>query len=463
MKVACPNCQKAIKVPDEWAGRTARCPHCKSPFVVPGQAAAKAPQATSRTAPAGPQQKTPPADPDSIDLQALAGMVPDDNPSDITPMDDVPPPGRKRSWFSPKPATQTKGGKVQVVKGPDGRTYRLCPHCGQQSRGDDLYMDAFCAHCGKTIPAATEAEEIDIPDGQSLMGGRGRDRKLTVGFYDGLVQAFGYPFGALESIAMGALVAIGVIVIPTALMMGLIYVMKQEPVSGDKFDVGNWPGLALFCVLMVQLIYCAGVGFYALIDSIRSTVSGAEKPPQLVWNLTTVMESLLSYIGFMIFYALLVMLGLWITGRWPDTPPRTLDDLSQLTQSKGMYAYLAILTFFMPMTIIGLATGTGLQGLNPFRIVRSIASTALHYGFLYCIVLIYAGLIGISVVTMIGYTGEAIVSVYRQGFNQGAGQMALGVVFWGLLLAGGFYGQYVLGRILGLFAREFQYKLAFTS
>ena len=41
--------------------------------------------------------------------------------------------------------------------------------------------------------------------------------------------------------------------------------------------------------------------------------------------------------------------------------------------------------------------------------------------------------------------------------------MAIGVVFWGLLLAGGFYGQYALGRILGLFARDFHYKLAYTS
>jgi hypothetical protein len=30
-------------------------------------------------------------------------------------------------------------------------------------------------------------------------------------------------------------------------------------------------------------------------------------------------------------------------------------------------------------------------------------------------------------------------------------------------MAGSFYGQYVLGRILGLFAREFQYSLSYAS
>lgn len=471
MKVACPSCRQALKVPDEWGGRTAKCPHCKHPFVVPGEPAAKAadsqvtPTATQKAHPGAaaaskPPSRTAPKDPNSLDLQAIQGMVPDDAPTEVAPMDG-PPPRQKKSWFRSKPK-DTAAKKMQVIKGADGKAYRVCPHCGTQTRSDDLYMDVFCSNCGKTIPAATEIDDADFGD-VTLVGGKGKDRDLTVGFYDGLVQAFTYPVGALQSIVMGGLVAIGVIVVPTAILMGLIYIMKQEPVNGDKFDVGSWPGMALFCVLMAQLIYCAGVGFYALIDSIRSTFSGAEKPPELVWNLTTVMGSLLGYIGFVVFYALLVLLGVWITGNWPAQTPRALDELTQVIQNKGMYTYLAILTFFMPMTIIGLATGSGLQGLNPLRVVRSIAGTVTHYGFLYCIMLVYAGLIGIAVFTMIGFTGQAIVNVYKQGFDQGAGQMAMGVVFWGLLLAGGFFGQYVLGRILGLFAREFQYKMAFTS
>jgi hypothetical protein len=117
----------------------------------------------------------------------------------------------------------------------------------------------------------------------------------------------------------------------------------------------------------------------------------------------------------------------------------------------------------MPVTIIGLAIGKGLQGLNPMRMVRSIAATAAHYVFLYCIVLVYAGLVGIALTQMLAYTGQSIADVYRKGIEQTAGSMAMGVVFWGLLMAGSFYGQYVLGRILGLFAREYQFKLAYTS
>lgn len=457
MKVACPNCQKPIKVPDEWAGRTARCPVCKGPFVVPGQPVASAPAAAPRPAP---RPLANSSDPGALDLQSLADMVPEDIPAEAPAMDG-PPPQRKKSWFSSKPKAEGPK-KLEVIKGPDGKMYRVCPHCNRQTRSDDLYMDVFCSNCGKTIPAASQTDEIELPKGQSLVGGHGKDRDLTVGFYDGVFTAFTYPFGAIESVLMGTVVAVGVIIIPTALMMGLIYVMKQEPVNGDKFNIGSWPGMALMGVLLIQLIYCAGVGFYAVIDSIRSTVGGEEKPPDLVWNLTTVMSSLLGYIGFILFYAILILLGVWISGGFKKAPT-ALDEVKGMIHSTGMYTYLAVLTFFIPMTIIGLATGAGLQGLNPFRIVRSIAAVAMHYAFLFCIMLVYTGLIGVAVFTMIGYTGDAIVKVYKLGFNQGAGPMAVGVLFWGLILMAGFYGQYVLGRIMGLFAREFQLRLAFTS
>lgn len=446
MKVACPNCKRALKVPDDWAGRTARCPHCKSPFSVP-EPAPSAPAAA-------------PLEPGQVDLQALADLVPEERtppPADVNP----PPPTRRR-WKRQKPAAEPPAKRPSVVKGADGKLYRLCPACGHQVRTEDLYMDLLCSNCGRTIPATTKVDEIELPKGQTLIGGHGTDRNLTVGFYDGLVRAFGYPIGALESILMGTLVAIGVIVAPMALIMGLVAVMKMEPVEGDKFSVGSWPGMVMGGMLLVELIYCAGVGFYALIDSIRSTNSGAEKPPQLVFNLATIAGGLISYIGFIVFYGLLAVLGIRLFGNWPGQMPTTLDKI-QAVMGTGVYVYLAILTFFMPMTLIGLAIGKGLQGLNPMRMLRSIAGTAANYVFLYCIVLVYAGLVGIALTQMLAYTGQSIADVYRKGIEQTAGSMAMGVVFWGLLMAGSFYGQYVLGRILGLFAREYQFKLAYTS
>lgn len=458
MKVACPTCKQILKVPDDWAGRTARCPHCKSPFSVPGQAAA-APVAGKSAAgepPAAPEE------PGAVNLQALAGLVPEERAS--APDPDAPLPGRKRGgWFKSKAPKEEARKHPQVVKGADGKTYRVCPDCGHRVRTDDLYMDLFCSNCGKTIPATTKVDEIDLPKGQTLLGGRGKDVDRTQGFYDGLMLAFAYPVGALESILMGTLVAIGVIVIPMAVMMGLVAVMKMEPVEGDKFTVGNWPGLMMGIMLLVQLVYCAGVGFYALIDSIRSTNTGAEKPPALVFNLATVTGGLLTYIGFIVFYSVLAFLGIKLFGNYSGDLPKTVDGLKGVLNSGGLYGYLAVLTFFMPMTIIGLAIGRGLQGLNPMRAARSIASTAAHYLFLFCIVLVYAGLIGIAVVQMLDFTSQSIVDVYKKGIEQSVGSMALGVLFWGLLLAGSFYGQYVIGRILGLFAREFKYKLAYQS
>lgn len=457
MKVTCPTCRQVLKVPDDWAGRTARCPNCKKPFSVPADASA----APAARKPA--EKSTPPEEPGAVDLQALADLVPEER-APVPAAVDVPPPTRRRSsWFKSKPPKQEAKQQPSVVKGPDGKTYRICPHCGRQVRTDDLYMDLFCSNCGKTIPATTAVDEINLPKGQTLLGGRGTDVDRTVSFYDGLLLAFGYPAGALESILMGTAVAIGVIVIPMAVIMGLVAIMKMEPVEGDRFSVGNWPGMMMGGMLLIQLIYCAGVGFYALIDSIRSTNSGAERPPALTFNLMTVAGGLLSYIGFIVFYGLLVILGVKVFGNYEGAFPRTIDGIKTAVSNSWMYGYLAVLTFFMPITIIGLAIGRGLQGFNPMRAVRSIAATGFHYFFLYCIVLIYAGLVGVALTQTLAYTGQSIADVYRKGIEQSAGNMAIGVVFWGLLMMGGFYGQYVLGRILGLFAREFKWKMAYSS
>jgi predicted RNA-binding Zn-ribbon protein involved in translation (DUF1610 family) len=456
MKVACPGCKQVLKVPDDWAGRTARCPHCKHPFSVPGKAAAASKPAE---APAAPEE------PGAVNLQAFVGMVPEERAPAPTGADLAPPSRRRGGWFKSKPAKEEPKKRANVIKGADGKTYRVCQACGHRVRTDDLYMDLFCSNCGKTISATTKVDEINLPRGQALLGGRGQDVDRTVSFYDGLVQAFGYPMGALESILMGTVVAISVIVFPMAVIMGLVAVMKMEPVDGKNFTVGNWPGMMMGGMLLIQLIYCAGVGFYALIDSIRSTSSGAEKPPALVFNLITAAGGLLSYVAFVVFYSVLAILGIKIFGHWPagGQMPHTIDAIKAVLSTSALYGYLAVLTFFMPITIIGLASGTGLQGLNPMRMCRSIAGTVGHYIFLYCIMLVYAGLMGVAVVKAIEVTGQTIADVYVKGIEQSVGSMALGVVFWGLLMMGGFYGQYVLGRILGLFAREFKYKMAYTS
>ena len=59
---------------------------------------------------------------------------------------------------------------------------------------------------------------------------------------------------------------------------------------------------------------------------------------------------------------------------------------------------------------------------------------------------------------------EKIISeLIQSGLDQGLPKVALGVAVWALLIGAGFYGQYVLGRLLGLFARTFGHRLAFES
>jgi len=449
MKVACPNCRSRLDVPDEWSGRVARCPRCKAPFTVPDAAKAQDQQAAGEA----------PSENNGIDLDALAALEPGGLVEPVLPKD-VPPP--KRPKKRAKGAPPSAPSKPQVVRTPDGKIFRICPHCGHQIKVEEVQTEVLCGNCWKTVPALTESEETHVPEGQTLIGGLARTRGRTVGFYDGLMLAFGYPVGSLNSIAVGTLVATGIILVPTLLLMGIIGVMRLEPVYGHEIEVPEWIRPAIVITLLAELVYFAGVGYYALIDSIRSTLSGSEKPPELVWNLTTVTNSLISYMGFLLFYASLATAGFWLIRSEPLSLPTSLEDFQELLTPGGL-VLLAVLTFFVPMTIIGMGMGRGLQGLNPIRTVQSILGTISHYIFLYCIVLVYASLYGVAVAVMLDYSGKSIMDLVQHGIEQGVPRVVLGVVAWGLLVGVGFYGQIVLGRILGLFARTFERHLAFES
>jgi len=457
MKVACPSCNKPLNVPDEWAGRTARCPFCKAAFTVP-LAGSVGPKPTP------PQPDAPGADAeaageDGINLEALADLEPPAAPA--RPVDLPPPkPTRKRGPSKAQPPSQKK--TPPVIQTPDGKIYRVCPYCGHRIKTDDPNTEVLCSNCWQTVPALTPSEEEVVPEGQILIGGKGIYRDRTVGFYDGLVLALAYPLGAIDSIAFGAAIAAGIILIPAAALMGLVYILQQEPIYGHLVKVPEWVRPAIVGTLLVELVYFAGVGYYALLDSIKSTLTGREKAPSLVWNLTTVTNSLISYICLVVFYAATAALALRLSGADPFRIPANSQEFQKLFTPTSLIL-LASLTFFVPMSIIGMATARGFQGLNPFRVVRSIINTLGHYIFLYCIVLVYAGLYGVAVAAMLDYSGQTVVELIQSGLDQGLPKVALGVAVWALLIGAGFYGQYVLGRLLGLFARTFGHRLAFES
>src|SRR5436309_1301759 len=74
ISIACPNCGKALRVKDEWAGRRATCPGCGTTFPVPGTAAAPdAPIAAN--APPGSQPSPPPPSSTSPKSPTLTGII----------------------------------------------------------------------------------------------------------------------------------------------------------------------------------------------------------------------------------------------------------------------------------------------------------------------------------------------------------------------------------------------------
>jgi hypothetical protein len=108
MNLLCPNCQKMLTVPEQYAGQLMKCPLCNGTFTVPTLPA-------SLPAPAPPSSAPPPAGPDIYGFKEPIPPAPPPTPEPgltapapgpSLPPPPPPPPGeytRKMSvWFSPK-------------------------------------------------------------------------------------------------------------------------------------------------------------------------------------------------------------------------------------------------------------------------------------------------------------------------------------------------------------------------
>jgi hypothetical protein len=113
------------------------------------------------------------------------------------------------------------------------------------------------------------------------------------------------------------------------------------------------------------------------------------------------------------------------------------------------------------MNMIGLSSSHALDGLNPVRVFRSIGNLAGHYFFLFLIMLIYLGMYIGGVAAVMKWAGPAIMDAAQQGLGVGLVRMLGGPIAWCVLIGLGFYFSYMIGRVLGLFARTFKEKLDF--
>ncbi|MFQ6047934.1 MAG: hypothetical protein ACE5K7_01035 [Phycisphaerae bacterium] len=415
MKLTCQRCGQKIQVPDEWAGKAIRCKGCNKIIRLPAVQA------------------------EPINLDALASQE---------PQDELPTDWPDFAAASAEPATDSDSTSA----------VRVCPYCGKSLQVSDPQLEVLCSACWRpvppTAPAGTASPSQDQP-------GRVKAYQplLPVGFYTGVFGAMTFPIGAAGSILLAVMVAILLILVPVGLLLAIAEVLRQEPVYGHQYQL-EWAGPLLAVLFGLELLYFFGVSYYALIDTIRSTLVGSERPPNLTWNITTVGQAFLGYLSFVLYYAALVLALILLANHGQLVLPRSATDLATIFSTPHL-VLLALLTFMVPMSLIGMASGSFLEGINPLKVLLSIVRTGGHYVFLFCVACLYVALYCAAMAALLDWTGQTILQMLRKTGQQSIPALGFGLLLWGLLIGVGFYFAYMIGRLHGLFARAFRDRLAF--
>ena len=395
MILVCKRCGQKITAPDEWAGRTVRCKGCNKlmrvPEILPD---------------------------DHVDLGGLATYEP---PAATE--------GEVASEWVDFHAIGAGSEKKPV------ETVRICPVCKSRLRVGDPMINVLCSNCGTDVPPSVGPEDKSDPldaHGHVLPGAHYGYHGTTQGFYDGVLGSIAYPVAAMGSIVAAIAVAIAVILLPVGLMLLMGGAMRAEPVAGEQFEA-DWAKGMLFGMFLLELLYFVGVAFYAFIDSTRNTAIGADRPPELTWNLLTVGQALLGYVSLVVYYGLILFVMILAGNNGQLVIPYTLDDLGRVLSIPNL-VILGLLTVMVPMNLIGLASGKFIDGINPVKAFRSIINTAGHYLLLLFVDMLYLALYALAMISLVGWTGRTILDTMRQGIDQSLASLAIGLVLWGVLI-----------------------------
>ncbi|MCK6483592.1 MAG: hypothetical protein HUU22_05685 [Phycisphaerae bacterium] len=429
MKLRCPRCQQIIKVPDEWGGKAIRCSACNKAFVVP-----KPREADLHL----PGEK-------AVDLESLAKLEARTSELDEEEL------AAAQSVVATEPAE-------------GGETTRTCPHCNKIVPVKDPYVELLCSHCWKIIPALKKGAGL-ITGGRSLAGARNLRSEGTLTFYEGIGTALVYPVGAIGSLLTAALVAIGTILLPVALATALQRTTEQSQVGTETGVVQEeltGVEMAMMAFFWFQVLFFSGVGVHALVDVTRTSAIGQEKPPPLVWNPAAWGESLIGYFALLLYYAVFLLLATLMIHKGEMAFPTSVKDFREFL-NPTIIGIAGVMTFFVPMSLIGMSCGKLSQSLNPVRVVRSIAGTHLNYVFLFLLDIVLMSLFVAVFAVIAAWFGGEIRKMQRAAAEGAIVNVAAGLVSWGIVMGVGFYSVYVLGRLHGLFARTYQKNLEFSS
>ncbi len=412
IEFSCDRCGQALRVPDDWAGRRVRCRGCNRVLKVPDPVTGQLDS--------------------SVDFDALTGEA--GGPDDGIVTD-----------FAPIP----KASRSAAGKDEDDKLKVTCPHCGKVIKVQDPYSEILCSSCWKPVPPIQASEDYKIG------GGAGRG---AAAFYDEIVGVFGYPMGGLGSILAGMLAAGGAILVPVMIILMFVMGVALNPIAPEA-NV-SWVPILLVAMFLVEGVYFAGMGYSALLDSAGNTVVDNDKPPTLTWNLTTVGSGIVGYVTLVLVYGLVFVGVNYAVSGGEFAIPTSVEQVRQLMSPVSILA-LVLLTFTVPMAVIGLCLSPGLDGLSPGRIIRSIAGTIVHYLLLVVVVCLVLGVYLGIMSSVIAWAIDTLMIVLRKGISEGLVSLLLGLVAWMILIGSGLYCALMMGRLHGLFARTFRSKLVF--
>lgn len=427
MKLKCPNCKKTLKVPRKFAGKQIKCPSCNGPVQIPATAAKKKDTQKKQV----------------FDMASL-GAIEAGGEAVIRDRQEKPMTLAEAQAQAAAAAAAGKGPSE-----PEDPRIRTCPQCGQKARSEDIYIDLICKHCGTPIAGYEVVDKTN----KYTDGIAGRMAK-GVSFYAGFTGALGYPSRAVAAILLAVGIAILAIAVPMLGILAFTEAASLNPIAAEEnADASSWVGMFLTAMFLLEGVYFGAVAYYAAIDVIRATTSSNEQPPDLTWNIVNLGAALGGYVALIAIYAVIVMA---LAGGLPTTPER----FDQLSKSSNL-AILGILTFSVPMNMIGLASSHAMDGLNPIRVARSIGRLFGHYLFLFLVVLIYLGLNFGVMFAIMSWAGPAIQLAAQEGMDAGLVKVLGGIGAWGVVVGAGFYFAYCIGRVLGLFCRTYREQIDF--
>jgi len=434
MKLRCPRCQKKLAVPDKYAGKAIRCPSCNRAFTVPKARAS----VSAGGASAAPQ----------VDLESLAKLE-----AGAGEMDEEELAAARAAVAE----ARRQRGELRV---------RTCPNCHRDMHVEDPYAEVLCTHCWNPIPPLVKAPAPK----QKKKGRSTTEPKLTGagGFYTELVSSFTYPFPALSSLLTAALIAIGAGLVPVAVMNGASALMAQSAVGtreGVQTGDVSAAGVLLMGVFGLEVFVFSAIAIHAFFDTVRMTTIGTDTPPNLSWSPAQWGKSFASYIILVVYFNLMSYVVAFFTLDEGAMELLESTDHFDLMSEGGGTKFLVgmvIVTFTIPMNLIGLSVGSTVQGLNPVNVVKSIIHTHIHYVFL-VLVLSAAGIMfgGAFSFVLLDWFIPQIIQMIESSKQGNLLQVGFALLAWGLVMAFYFYAAYVLGRLHGLFARTFRRRLQF--